>query len=220
MPQTEPAVLTAAIKQNWPKTPTEKSRRYVGKFFDRVRTGKKIVAKVEGNHGIYTVSITAKGADADAACSCYIGGDGYCHHCHALALTFLKEAETFTVVKEKNLKEISAVSALPAFLRGKSLDALLTQLKELGITQKALAQGMGMSSRHLAAINSSEKRNRYFNELGATKLACLWVLEHCLLVWRIAGPHHQLQPGTLSRGQLQGLVQLILDWVIRAKTTR
>lgn len=23
------------------------------------------------------------------------------------------------------------------------------------------------------------KRNRYFNELGATKLACLWVLEHC-----------------------------------------
>lgn len=179
MRQTEVTALTAAIKKNWPKTPNEKSRRYVGKFFDRVRTGKKIVAKVEGNHGTYTVSIAAKGEDADSACSCYIGGNGYCHHCHALALTFLKEADSFTVVKQKRLKGVKAVSDLPAFLRGKSLNALLTQLKELGITQKALAQGMGMNPRHLAAINSSEKRNRYFNELGATKLACLWVLEHC-----------------------------------------
>jgi len=47
------------------------------------------------------------------------------------------------------------------------------------ITQKALAEGMGMNPRHLTAIKSSELRNRYFNELGATKLACLWVLEHC-----------------------------------------
>ena len=36
-----------------------------------------------------------------------------------------------------------------------------------------------MNTRHLSAIKSSELRNRYFNELGATKLACLWVLEHC-----------------------------------------
>ena len=179
MRRTTEEVLQSALQKRWPKTPNEKSRRYVGKFFDRVRTGKKIVAKVEGHHGVYTVSITAKGADADSACSCYIGGDGYCHHCHALALTFLKEADSFTVVKQKRLKGVRAVSDLPAFLRGKSLNALLTQLKELGITQKALAEGMGMNPRHLAAINSSEKRNRYFNELGATKLACLWVLEHC-----------------------------------------
>ena len=169
--------LPAAIKQNWPKTPSEKARRYVGKFFDRVCTGKKIVAKVEGNHGIYTVSIEAKGADADSACSCYIGGDGYCHHCHALALTFLKDAASFNVVKQKRLKEVKTVSDLPAYLKGTTLDSLLIQLKTLGITQKALAESMGMSPRHLAAIKSSEQRNRYFNELGATKLACLWVLD-------------------------------------------
>jgi hypothetical protein len=35
-----------------------------------------------------------------------------------------------------------------------------------------------MNPRHLTAIKSSEARHRYFNELGATKLACLWVLEN------------------------------------------
>ena len=35
-----------------------------------------------------------------------------------------------------------------------------------------------MNTRHLAAIKSSELRHHYFNELGATKLACVWVLEH------------------------------------------
>jgi hypothetical protein len=42
----------------------------------------------------------------------------------------------------------------------------------------ALAEQIGMNTRHLAAIRSSELRHHYFNELGATKLACLWVLEH------------------------------------------
>ncbi len=41
------------------------------------------------------------------------------------------------------------------------------------------AESIKMNTRHLSAIKSSELRNRYFNELGATKLACLWVLEHC-----------------------------------------
>jgi len=35
-----------------------------------------------------------------------------------------------------------------------------------------------MNPQHLSAIKSCELRNRFFNELGATKLACLWVLDH------------------------------------------
>ncbi|MEA3397376.1 MAG: hypothetical protein U9R05_07935, partial [Chloroflexota bacterium] len=54
----------------------------------------------------------------------------------------------------------------------------LSQLKARGITQKAFAASIGMNTRHLLAVKSSERRNRYFNELGALKLACLWVLEH------------------------------------------
>ncbi len=59
-----------------------------------------------------------------------------------------------------------------------TLEALLAQLKDKGITQKAFAEQIGMNTRHLATIKSSELRHHYFNELGATKLACVWVLEH------------------------------------------
>ena len=58
------------------------------------------------------------------------------------------------------------------------LEFLLQALKVKGISQKQLAESMGMNPRHLSAIKSSELRHRYFNELGATKLACLWMLEH------------------------------------------
>jgi hypothetical protein len=54
-------------------------------------------------------------------------------------------------------------------------DALLTQRKAEGITQKAFAEQIGMNTRHLSAIKSSEVRNHSFNELGATKLACMWM---------------------------------------------
>ena len=55
---------------------------------------------------------------------------------------------------------------------------MLDDLKANGTTQKAFAEAIGMNSRHLSSVKSSELRNRFYNELGATKLACLWVLEH------------------------------------------
>ena len=177
--KTDVEALKAAIQQDWPKTPNKKSRPYIGAFFDRVRTRRKIVAKVEGNHGTYTVSIQAKEKTSDSACSCYIGRDGYCHHCHALALTFLKDPNSFQIVRQRRRKAVHSVSDLSSYLKEVTLDSLLQKLKAQGITQKAIAEGIGMNTRHLSAIKSSELRNRYFNELGATKLACLWVLEHC-----------------------------------------
>jgi hypothetical protein len=65
-----------------------------------------------------------------------------------------------------------------AYLQSVTLEALSTKLKEKGITQKAFAEQIGMHTRRLAAIKSSELRHHYRNERGATKLACLWVLEH------------------------------------------
>jgi hypothetical protein len=65
-----------------------------------------------------------------------------------------------------------------AYLQSVTLEDLLGQLKAQGITQKAFAEQIGMNPRHLTAIKSSELRHHYYNELGATKLACLWMLEH------------------------------------------
>jgi hypothetical protein len=178
MPATDVTALTEAIRRSWPRTPSEKARPYVGKFFDQVRIGKRIMAKVEGNHGIYTVSVEAKGASLASACSCYIGKYGGCHHCHALAITFLTHVDSFKEIQRKRLESIRTLADLQAYLRGITLESLLMKLKTQGVTQKAFAEGIGMNPRHLAAIKASELRHHYFHELGATKLACLWVLEH------------------------------------------
>jgi hypothetical protein len=179
MQQPDIAALTTAIQKHWDFAPDAKVKRYIDSFFERTRARRKLQAKVEGNHGTYTVSIEVKGGNLQAACSCYIGAGGACHHCHALGLTFVQDAASFISVKQKQIRSVQTLTDLRPALKGVKLDSLLQDLKTHGMTQKAFAESIGMNPRHLAAIKSSELRNRYFNELGATKLACLWVLEHC-----------------------------------------
>jgi hypothetical protein len=95
-----------------------------------------------------------------------------------LALTFLSKPGQFKVVTPKQRKDVRTLTDVRSYLDSVTLETLLSQLKEKGITQKAFAEQIGMNTRHLAAIKSSKLRHHYFNELGATKLACLWVLEH------------------------------------------
>jgi uncharacterized Zn finger protein len=177
MKQTDIDTLKTAIRSIWDEPPHAKAKRYIGKFFDRRRTGKKITAKVVGNHGTYTVSIDAGGTRVASACSCYVGGSGFCHHCVALAFTFLNDSESFQATKGKTLRQIRTLDDLQTYLKDKTLDSLLQELKAQGITQKEFAESIGMNPRHLSSIRSSELRHRYYNELGATKVACLWVLE-------------------------------------------
>ncbi len=170
-------VKAAIIRDQWGVSGAEKVTRYVGKFFDRQRTGKRIMARVVGNHGTYTVSLSVKAGRADGACSCYVGRDG-CHHCVALAKTFLDDPESFMAVAGKRRRNIRTLDDLASYLKGVTLARLIDQMKERGVTQTAFAESIGMNPRHLAAIKSSEARHRYFNELGATKLAVLWVIEN------------------------------------------
>ena len=170
--------LQTAIRSHWPGPPGEKAVRYIGQFYDGTRTGTKIVAKVEGNHGTYTVSIDVKGGGMTSACSCYIGKGGYCHHCAALGHTFLRNPDSFREIRTIPREAVGGLPDLQAYLAGVTLEELLAQLTAHGITQKAFADGIGMSPRHLGAIKSAEARNHFFHELGATKLAVLWVIEH------------------------------------------
>lgn len=170
--------LQTAIQARWPGPPGEKAARYIGLFYDCTRTGMKIVAKVEGNHGTYTVSIDVKGGGVTSTCSCYIGKGGYCHHCVALGHTFLHNPDSFREIRTIPREAVGGLPDLQDYLAGVTLEELLAQLKAQGITQRAFAEGIGMSSRHLGAIKSAEARNHFFHELGATKLAALWVMEH------------------------------------------
>ena len=177
MSQTEMDRLKEALQRQWPGNPGDKAKRYIGRFFNETRLGTKITAQVVGNHGTYTVSIRADAQGVTSACSCYIGKRGYCHHCAALATTFLNDPASFREIKTKPLAALQELAELPEYLPSVTLDELLQELKKHGISQKAFAEGIGMSSRHLSAVKSSERRNHFYHELGATKLACVWVLE-------------------------------------------
>lgn len=170
--------LHTAIKRQWSHPPSRKATPYVQAFFAAARSGTKITAKVVGNHGTYTVSIQLNTHGLTSACSCYIGKYGHCHHCEALAITFMREPSLFQVMKQKPLKAVQHLADVPLYLQSVTLDTLLKELKAHGMTQKEFAESIGMNPRHLSAIKASELRNRAFNELGATKLACLWILEH------------------------------------------
>ena len=178
MADTELEQLHTAIKHQWSRVPSKKAQPYVNALAAAERRGTKITAKVVGNHGTYTVSIQLDLQGLTSACSCYIGKHGYCHHCEALAITFVQDPSLFQVVTPKRRKDVRNLTDVQAYLQSVTLEALLTQLKDKGITQKAFAEQLGMNTRHLAAIKSSELRHHYYNELGATNLACLWVLEH------------------------------------------
>ena len=114
MKQADIDALEEVIRSHWPSPLDAKAKRYVNKFFDRTRAGNKIAAKVVGNHGTYTVSIEMEGAETSSACSCYIGRDGYCHHCDALAHTFLRDPESFQIVKQKKLSSVRTPEDLQA----------------------------------------------------------------------------------------------------------
>jgi len=178
MLETDADELTNIIEANWPHASHPKVQRYIGKFFEGTRTGNKLAAKVHGNYGVYTVSIEAKEKGTRSACSCYIGKGGGCHHCHALARTFLNNPDSFKIVEKKELRKVANVEDVADYLQGTTLEELLKELKAVGVKQKDFAESIGMNPRHLSSIKSSELRNRYYNELGATKLACLWVIEH------------------------------------------
>ena len=177
MPASDLEILKSIIQANWSSRPSDKAKRYVGQFFDTTRFGTKITAKVIGNHGTYTVSLQVSEGSLTSACSCYIGKYGGCHHCQALAITFLQDPTKFIELRQRELEDVGVLADIAEYLRSVTLDGLIEELKKQGITQKAFADSIGMSSQKLSAIKSSERRNRYFHELGATKLACLWVLE-------------------------------------------
>jgi uncharacterized Zn finger protein len=176
-PSPELEVLRQAIEKKWLgelHQPGVKTRQYIDKFFNCKRIAGKISASVEGNHGNYTVNVELKGNDRlTSACSCYIGKSGGCHHCLALALTFLKNPESFEAVELVGLEKVRKPEDLEVFLKSVSLEKLLENLKAIGISQKQMAETVGMSPRQLTLIKTSESRNRFYTELGAVKLACL-----------------------------------------------
>ncbi len=182
--------LREAVQAKWilRTEPDGKAKPYVDKFTGRQRRGRNIWAQVVGNHGTYTVSIRLEETHLTSACSCYKGRRGYCHHVTALAYTFLKTPDSFILIPTIAvdtitadaiaLEEVKDLGSLGTYLNGVTLDDLVAQMKKKGISQKAFAESLGLSVQHLSAVKRAERSNRTYHELGAIKLACVWVLTH------------------------------------------
>ena len=143
MADTELEQLHMAIKRQWSRVPSKKAQPYINAFTAAVRSGTKITAKVVGNHGTYTVSIQLDSQGLTSACSCYIGKHGYCHHCEALAITFVQDPSLFQVVTPKQRKDVRDLTDVQAYLQSVTLEALLTQLKDKGSLRKPLQNRLG-----------------------------------------------------------------------------
>ena len=90
----------------------------------------------------------------------------------------MAEPGSFKVIEVVEKTAVSDSNSLKAYLDGITLADLTKQMRAKGITQKAFCESVGMNPRHLTAVKSSELRNRHFHELGAIKLAILWVLDN------------------------------------------
>lgn len=156
---------------------SEKVNRYIGKFYSRQIKNDRIFAKVVGNYGEYTVSVKLDGQHVKFNCSCYIGKNG-CHHCVALAHTFVKDSESFEIVSETKRSAVKNIEQLGKYLDYVTLSELLDELKSVGISQKEFAEAIGTTSAQITSVKSSEARNRFYKGLGAFKLACLWMIEN------------------------------------------
>jgi hypothetical protein len=156
---------------------SEKVNRYIGKFCECRVKNERILAKVKGNYGEYTVSLKLDARRVDFNCSCYVGKHG-CHHCLALAHTFLKDSESFEIITETKRSDVKNLEQLGSYLDYVTLGELMDELKSVGISQKEFAKATGTTSQHLSSVKTSETRNRFYKGLGATKLACLWMIEN------------------------------------------
>jgi hypothetical protein len=68
----------------------------------------------------------------------------------------MQDPTRFQVVTPTQRTDVRTLTDVQPYLQSVTLEALLAQLKEHGITQKAFAEQIGMSTRHLAAMKSSE----------------------------------------------------------------
>ncbi len=69
-----------------------------------------------------------------------------------------------------------SLDELERYLKTTTLEQLLDECRQRGITQARLAGMFRLPPNFLSVVKSSERKGHYFNFIGACKLACLYVL--------------------------------------------
>jgi predicted XRE-type DNA-binding protein len=169
------------LQNRWQGGISPKAQKYVNVFFDVFALRGGLYAKVEGNHGVYRVSLFHFNNQIDATCSCYIGKSGYCHHCEALARTFLLNPTSIPTIPAYQLADISAAATpeqIYHFTRSAALAEILQELERNRVSIKSVAESMGLSPQRIRALMKKEQQQGILDELIPLKLASIWLLGH------------------------------------------
>ncbi|WP_141509057.1 helix-turn-helix domain-containing protein [Candidatus Chloroploca asiatica] len=180
IPSTTAETVAQLLQSRWQGAPSPKTQKYINTFFDIFTLRNGLYAKVQGNHGVYRVSIFEYNDQIDATCSCYIGKHGYCHHCEALARTFLLDATTIPPVPAYHIADVRTATTpeqINQYIRSTALAELLQELERNRISIKSVAASLGVSPQRIRALIKKEQHQGVVDELTPIKLSCLWLLD-------------------------------------------
>ncbi|MBE7554290.1 MAG: hypothetical protein HS126_24790 [Anaerolineales bacterium] len=142
MLQTDVEVLKEALQRHWPGQPDNKARGYVGQFLMERAWEQKFQPRWRVITA-FTPCQSESTSEESLLLVVVIGKHGYCHHCAALALTFLNDPASFSEIKTKPLAAVQGLAELTEYLHSVTLDELLQELKARGITRKPLPKALG-----------------------------------------------------------------------------
>jgi hypothetical protein len=100
-----------------------------------------------------------------------------CKHAAALGLTYLRDPGSFKALATADRTEVRALADVVRFLKGTSLEDLVSELQARGITQKQLVDILGINGGLFYSAKRLEKRGRRYGFLNACKLACAYLLD-------------------------------------------
>jgi hypothetical protein len=170
-PLTEKELRDTLASKTW-----SRAQDYVGGFFGTEACPREIRGEVTGNYGTYTTVLRRVGDALECVCSCPAAEDMDCKHAAALGLTYLRDPGSFKELATADRTEVRALVDISKFLKGTSLEELVTELRDRGITQKQVVEILGINSGLFGSAKRLEKRGQRYGFLNACKLACAYLL--------------------------------------------
>jgi hypothetical protein len=170
-PLTERELRKSFGEETW-----RRAQEYVGAFYATEAGPREIRGSVTGHGDTYSTFLRRVGGYLECACSCPAADDMNCKHAAALGLTYLRGPASFKAMAGKNRTEIRAMGDVSKFLKGTTLDDLVKQLQDRGVTQKQVIEILGINQGLFGSAKRLEKRGRRYGFLNACKLACAYLL--------------------------------------------
>ena len=157
----EISALQTAIRAQWRAAPSEKAKRYMGQFFETTRSDRRSPARCMATMAPTSCPSSPQRTACRPAVAAISAKAAFATIAKRWRTRSSESPQIFREVQPTAREAIRSLADLQAYLQGVTLETLLAELKANGITQTAFAASIGMNTRHLSAVKSSELRNHF-----------------------------------------------------------